>query len=1450
MTKKLISCVLCVLLAFGSVLTFAETDASDKNDVFIHENFNNIITGSTSGIAFDVKKAGDSDIGVVDKPDSMNKSLYMRSSASSSVSIENSVSNPDDYPLTLSFRFMLPKLNQKISLPTISDSVSRNLDVMTIDNGKLILDGVEAAQVNSGIWHWAEIKFNTDSKYFRVSLDGVTLSKKTPMSLKDISKVAFKIEDNKAEIYLDDINLIRSQVGGDGREYYPSEIFLSDDQMESVNDILLGALTMYVNSNIAYKNGTKLSVNAAPIEIDKQIYVPLRFTAENLGAEVVWNETEKVTFVIFGGKTAKLTPGNINACVDGSPAALTAPVTVTNGSTYIHADDVAKLLNQEIYTTEDGFVLIGDSSFYRDADTKIQNEVMHMVKYTRPTGQQMYDALIAKNPSRNHPRFFGDQSTFDNLKSLRETDEFVSSCLNAMTQDADEILPLEPCKFVIGNGTDSRLQNDDVMYKRIQTLAFMYKITGKEAYAQRAWKEMENICKFPNWNPSHYLDTGVMSEALTVGFDYIYDYLDESQRKMVVDALVEKSIMVALSIYRGDPQPAELNPRIFWIGDPFNWNAHCNLGTLMACLAVADEVDETTRNEIIIPTLGYVMRSLEIHFDEWTPDGAWQEGPGYGSGTLSFDAEIIDLLNSNLGTDFGYSRVPGLLEACNFFYYMQGPEGTFNFSDSGIMKDPQFTYEFWMAKMLNEPSFASHRVESIKKSYYEEVHFTDLMWYDPSNIGGEISGMDLDKYFRKVEVAVMRSSWADDGMYAGFLAGDNAANHSQLDTGTYVLDWNGVRWITDLGYDSLSYQTGGGDYITYRARGEGHNTIVVDETPYADVTLENGWIKLVNNNFDSQLPGQTPIGFTISEAGPVNKPAGSVRIVDAPTDSDPQNKAMKISCPSTESGTQAYALIRMGEPVPTHAVEISFKLNLETVLTDTPIGTIYDTAGGNCPILRVRPDGKFYSYNGSTDVLPVMDFELDRWYDIKYVINFETQKFDVYIDGEAVCIGNGLAKSVADAGHFRLQISARETTILVDDFTVIAHPEDGKSYFETARRYDQNVVGKACIDKFESKPRGAYAISDITDAYRDWATSAVRGVMLTSNRNAFVVRDEVKLKQKSDFYWFAHTDSVNTINISDDGKSAILTSPDGSRMWVGILTDIDAKFEEMPAKPLPGSPNPEKQNANTVFHKLAIKVAGTDEVNISVAYIPLGIGQNKPSNIPQELSLAEFSIPDGEIPAVDTIKLNGVEIDGFQPERLTYNVTLEETDSIPVIEAFADGNPISVNQAQTAPGSATFSVEKDGSKSDYIITFSVRNVFKSSIQGYPITEDDITTSSFQQEENPPVATIDSDSKTRWAAEGVGQWIIYDFGQLREFSEIKVGWYKGETRKYNFEIQFSKDGAEWITVFDGTNSGTTGEAETYTFETLNARYLKIVGKANNEYDKNGVQNMWNNIAQVE
>ena len=52
-----------------------------------------------------------------------------------------------------------------------------------------------------------------------------------------------------------------------------------------------------------------------------------------------------------------------------------------------------------------------------------------------------------------------------------------------------------------------------------------------------------------------------------------------------------------------------------------------------------------------------------------------------------------------------------------------------------------------------------------------------------------------DAIFRGVEVATLRSEWESrDAVFVGFKAGDNKANHSHLDLGTFVLDALGKRW--------------------------------------------------------------------------------------------------------------------------------------------------------------------------------------------------------------------------------------------------------------------------------------------------------------------------------------------------------------------------------------------------------------------------------------------------------------------------------------------------------------------------------------------------------------------------------------------------------------------------------------------------------------------------------
>ena len=107
----------------------------------------------------------------------------------------------------------------------------------------------------------------------------------------------------------------------------------------------------------------------------------------------------------------------------------------------------------------------------------------------------------------------------------------------------------------------------------------------------------------------------------------------------------------------------------------------------------------------------------------------------------------------------------------------------------------------------------------------------DLVWFDSQAPGSSSRDLDLDKYFRGVEVATFRSAWNDrDAVFVGFKAGDNKANHSNLDLGTFVLDALGTRWALDLGADNYNMPGyfGKQRWTYYRMRAEGHSVLAIN----------------------------------------------------------------------------------------------------------------------------------------------------------------------------------------------------------------------------------------------------------------------------------------------------------------------------------------------------------------------------------------------------------------------------------------------------------------------------------------------------------------------------------------------------------------------------------------------------------------------------------------------
>lgn len=257
----------------------------------------------------------------------------------------------------------------------------------------------------------------------------------------------------------------------------------------------------------------------------------------------------------------------------------------------------------------------------------------------------------------------------------------------------------------------------------------------------------------------------------------------------------------------------------------------CNGGLAVGALAIADE-----EPELATSIISSGLKATRGAFAHWDADGGWDEGPGYWGYTTQYTSYYLAALASATGSTFGLAETPGLDKAGYFRMYFIGPTGrTFNFADAGDKagSDPQM---FFLSQLYNHPEFAwQHRHERLESPF-------DLLWYDAR--GTDPKEMKLDQLFRGTNVLFLRSAWNDPkAMWGGVKGGNNAANHSHLDLGTFVIDALGKRWASDLGGDDYNMPGyfGNKRWTYYRLMTQGHNTLLINgenQPPKAQAALK------------------------------------------------------------------------------------------------------------------------------------------------------------------------------------------------------------------------------------------------------------------------------------------------------------------------------------------------------------------------------------------------------------------------------------------------------------------------------------------------------------------------------------------------------------------------------------------------------------------------------------
>ncbi|WP_447969294.1 discoidin domain-containing protein [Nitrospira sp. M1] len=119
--------------------------------------------------------------------------------------------------------------------------------------------------------------------------------------------------------------------------------------------------------------------------------------------------------------------------------------------------------------------------------------------------------------------------------------------------------------------------------------------------------------------------------------------------------------------------------------------------------------------------------------------------------------------------------------------------------------------------------------------------------------------------------------------------------------------------------------------------------------------------------------------------------------------------------------------------------------------------------------------------------------------------------------------------------------------------------------------------------------------------------------------------------------------------------------------------------------------------------------------------------------------------------------------------------------------------------------------------------------------------------SSHEDPNVPDNILDGNLISRWAANGLDEYIVINLGSTRVISSISLAWYRGDQRRARFFIQSSTDNEHWITIGDPNvpreSSGGTLNLETYDFLDQTGQYVRIVNRGNDEND-------WMSITEAE
>ena len=478
-------------------------------------------------------------------------------------------------------------------------------------------------------------------------------------------------------------------------------------------------------------------------------------------------------------------------------------------------------------------------------------------------GKKVISDMIEKNGMYSHPRIIMSEEKFEKLKTHIGDDSVTAVLLEKMRKEADRILDTSVCQYEIPDGI-RLLETSKRIQRRVAALAMAYNIFGDEKYARRCYAELEAAGNFKDWNPYHFLDTAEMSTGFAIGYDWLYNWMNDEQRAFVRKSLIEKGLTQVMEDFEDKQRSRTYRWYQDFPGD--NWKLVCTGSMSMAALAIGDEADA---RDIASDVLTYAYKEaysfVRRAYSE--KDGTYSEGLGYWDYATYYLGLNSSALTSAAGTDYGLADFDGLRKSVDFIRYMSSNTSkSFSFGDDGDSRDTGWAVLLWLGDYFRSYDISAIRLGKIKD---DSFNYLDLLWIDEDKTSGSAKDSPTDWGEEGASNASFRNTWDESGIVAALHAGENRYKyHGHYDLGSFYIESNGARFFTDLGNES--YELPNRQY-SYRIRAEGHNTLVIN--PSAELDQQEGAECLI-----SRFSGGNE-AFAVTDLTAAYEPSGAESVV-------------------------------------------------------------------------------------------------------------------------------------------------------------------------------------------------------------------------------------------------------------------------------------------------------------------------------------------------------------------------------------------------------------------------------------------------------------------------------------------------------------------------------------------------------------------------------------------